>query len=422
MSSEMSSQTHRTRATVRHLFAGSNSSVGFYSYYDFLIAPDATRILFVKGGPGVGKSTFMRQIGEHFAAQGWPVEYCHCSSDPRSLDGVIFPHAGIALIDGTAPHMQDPRFPGAVDEIIHLGDFWDEAALMRAKKEIVSLTRQASRLFAQAYRYLGAARLVLADRETLASAAMDFALVNRWRQQIIHLWQLESKDATPPLTANQSADSSTHASPSQSVQAGFDHHVPLSGGGTPQSRVRKLFATAITPEGLKSFLPELFGDARQRVILQGEPGTGKSTLVAAVAQACTWAGFDVELFYDALEPTHPEHLWVPRLNVGLVTSNEYHPFSAKANDVVLDFNQGLDYTSLASCAEELEYDRVRFQELLQRGLQSLARAKHVHDDLEAYYVPNMRFSAVEELLDKTVTRIHHWAEAARKELRCPANI
>jgi len=41
----------------------------------------------------------------HMADLGYDVELFHCSSDPSSLDGVVMPGIGVALMDGTAPHM-----------------------------------------------------------------------------------------------------------------------------------------------------------------------------------------------------------------------------------------------------------------------------------------------------------------------------
>ena len=47
----------------RHMFPGGNTSKGFFSYYDFVLPQEkAKRILILKGGPGVGKSSFMRKL------------------------------------------------------------------------------------------------------------------------------------------------------------------------------------------------------------------------------------------------------------------------------------------------------------------------------------------------------------------------
>ena len=50
----------------------------------------------------MGKSSFMRKIAEEMFGRGYDAELMQCSSDNGSLDGVIFPEIGVALIDGTA--------------------------------------------------------------------------------------------------------------------------------------------------------------------------------------------------------------------------------------------------------------------------------------------------------------------------------
>jgi len=96
------------KGKVKKLFPGGNTSQGFYSYYQYIIPPDATRIFVIKGGPGTGKSSLMRSVGETMLEMGFDVEYHCCSSDNGSLDGVCIPAIRVALIDGTAPHDGSP--------------------------------------------------------------------------------------------------------------------------------------------------------------------------------------------------------------------------------------------------------------------------------------------------------------------------
>ena len=75
---------------ARYLFPGGNTALGFFSFYDHILPEEETRrMIILKGGPGVGKSTFMRRIGAALAERGHAVEYLICSSDPHSLDGVV---------------------------------------------------------------------------------------------------------------------------------------------------------------------------------------------------------------------------------------------------------------------------------------------------------------------------------------------
>lgn len=93
-----------SKGKIRHMFPGGNTSLGFFSYYDYILSQEeAARIIIIKGGPGVGKSTFMKKIANEMAEIGYDLEYMHCSSDNNSLDGVVIPEIKVALVDGTAP-------------------------------------------------------------------------------------------------------------------------------------------------------------------------------------------------------------------------------------------------------------------------------------------------------------------------------
>ena len=87
-------------------FLGANTPSGFYSLYHELSDPDKfKRVYVIKSGPGSGKSTLMRRVGRHARAAGYDVEEILCSGDPDSLDAVIVPALGAAVVDGTSPHV-----------------------------------------------------------------------------------------------------------------------------------------------------------------------------------------------------------------------------------------------------------------------------------------------------------------------------
>lgn len=86
-------------------FLGANSPEGYYSFYDQLIDLNTAReVYIIKGGPGSGKSSFMRRATALLTEAGFATEYICCSADPDSLDGVVFPEIGLAFVDGTQPH------------------------------------------------------------------------------------------------------------------------------------------------------------------------------------------------------------------------------------------------------------------------------------------------------------------------------
>ena len=138
-------------------FAAANSYKGFKSYFDRIFAPEQfDRIYIIKGGPGTGKSSIMKNIVSHMKEKDCNIEEIYCSSDPRSLDGIICKNGEkrIALIDGTSPHETDPKIPGVIDEIINLGENWDSRWLSAKREEILALNREKSNAYKAAYSYL----------------------------------------------------------------------------------------------------------------------------------------------------------------------------------------------------------------------------------------------------------------------------
>ena len=91
-----------------YFFLGANSEEGFFSLYDQLLGGRLDDLMILKGGPGCGKSTFMRRVGAAMERAGERVVYINCSGDPDSLDAAIFLDRNAAIVDGTSPHAAAP--------------------------------------------------------------------------------------------------------------------------------------------------------------------------------------------------------------------------------------------------------------------------------------------------------------------------
>ena len=63
----------------------------------------------------------MRRIHAALGGGDSPATLYFCSGDPDSLDAVALPERGLLVLDGTAPHVVDPKIPGARDSLINLG-------------------------------------------------------------------------------------------------------------------------------------------------------------------------------------------------------------------------------------------------------------------------------------------------------------
>ena len=149
-----------TESNFPRYFAASNSCKGFCNYYGDIFTDTRTdRLYIIKGGPGTGKSHFMKVVARHARGRGYRVTEYACSSDPASLDGILLTREGsptLGFLDGTAPHVREPSLPGVKEEIINLGEFWNSRLLAGQSETIRRLTAGKSAAYDRAYAYLSA--------------------------------------------------------------------------------------------------------------------------------------------------------------------------------------------------------------------------------------------------------------------------
>ena len=155
-----------------HFFLGANSGEGFYSLYDQLLNGRFDDLLILKGGPGCGKSTFMRRVGAAMEQVGERVVYINCSGDPDSLDGAIFLDRNAAIVDGTSPHVLEPTYTVASERYVDLTRFYDVDAAKARRAEIVALSDEYRAHYRSAYHILRAVDEV-AERTPHGAARAD---------------------------------------------------------------------------------------------------------------------------------------------------------------------------------------------------------------------------------------------------------
>jgi hypothetical protein len=350
---------------ARKMFPGGNTSQGFYSYYRYILAEDAKRIFIIKGGPGVGKSDFMKKIAREMTGLGFDTELHYCSSDNDSLDAVVIKDLKIALLDGTAPHVVDPKYPGAVDEIINFGEYWDVGALEKYRTSIIKYSKEVSGHFARAYKLLAAAKLVMDDIEEKYGACTDNGRANL----VVEEWAGEIFDGWP-------------------VSA-----VP--------GKERHLFASAYTPGGFVDYSDTLIGDVQRIYHVSGHPGTGKTYILNKLADSARDRGVKVEYFHTPLKPHKLNTIILQELDLA-VTCSEAGRLKASRS---LDLNSLLDSGRLKGSTENIENDLHIYKQLISESISSISDAKKTHDRLEEYYIDNMDFGAIDRMRDRILERI-----------------
>lgn len=265
----------------------------------------------------------------------------------------------------TAPHVVDPVNPGAVDEILNMGQCWKEEGFKQFRKNIIDINKEVGRTFRRAYRYIGAAKLVHDDWSNFNSEALNLSKLNKLKEE------LKDKILTTPVSTS-----------------GFDRH---------------LFATAFTPEGIVTFVDTLYPDYKDVYVLNGGPGTGKTDILDYISKEALKRGYYVEIYHDPLIPDRIEHIFIPELSTAILTSNEINQKQFNGYQIYMD--NVLNPYVLNKNREEIKHSSEAFYQLLNKGLEIISHAKQLHDQMETYYIPNMDFDKVNEVSDTVINKI-----------------
>ena len=358
-------------------FAAANSAGGFVSWFDSIFAPEKfDRVCLIKGGSGTGKSTLMKRIAAHAVEKSFTCEYFYCSSDPDSLDGIIVKSEncrGIAVVDATAPHTRDPKLPGAVEEIVNLGEFWDSDKLRSNRDEIADLVREKSALFAESYEYLFAAgelsKMLRSDAARFIKVSKMNAAADRLVAQRMHkIWQESGKK--------------------KSSREVF---------GVEDISIRGV--SAISTKGIAHF--DTYRECDFLCAVEDRMNTAAFMFDALIASAKR-AGLKIVRAPMPLEPDLTEAIRLPELGMSVVMSE-----GIESDDVkLLNMERFIDRGAISSDDKQRRRLLTKCEsELIDCALARLGEARRLHSQVESIYIAAMDFDKLNEFTENLLMEL-----------------
>lgn len=348
-------------------FLGANTPKGFYSLFSELHSPEDGWVLYIiKGGPGTGKSSFMKRLAQRAEKNGLYCERIYCSSDPDSLDAVIIPSLKISVADGTSPHTLEPKYPGVSEVIIDLGAYRNDTLLREKSAEIISKTKENSAQHRKCIDFLEAARGVDNDIRKIAVSCVNTAKLEKFSKH------LESKE------------------------------IPVS--SESDGKMQKRFLSALTPKGLTLFYDTVSSLCESIWVLEDDFGAVSQVLLKYLTSAALNNGHNCIVCPCVMRPdTKIEHLLIPSLGTAFFSSNRFHPWENNKCRTI-SCRRFYNEEKLKDHRARLLFDRKAKDELLNEAVSHLEKAKAIHDDLEKYYIEAMDFERMnrdtEELLNR----------------------
>ncbi|MGI6014392.1 MAG: hypothetical protein ACOX7K_08980 [Oscillospiraceae bacterium] len=341
-----------------HFFLGANSPTGFSSLYDQFIDPLSGEFLWIiKGGPGCGKSTFMKQVADTAIKNGYAVEKIHCSGDPDSLDGIRIPALHTAYVDGTAPHTLDATYPAAAMMYLDLGAFYDTEALRDYLPEIAEINRRYKALYHRAYALIAAASAcdVTGCPDLCTDAAIQTTL-HRAKRTAARI--LESPRAKP---------------------AAIQHR----------------FYSAFTCKGWVRMEETLSGLCSQIFGVENRFGLAP-VFLQTIADEVIARGLPAIFCHDPMHPDELEALLLPDSDTAFLALRSPDTFSGTIRRHIR-LDRLIAPQHLQALRPELRHAEKLQAQLLADAHQYLQNAKVLHDTLETIYNPYVDFDAVRKL-------------------------
>lgn len=341
-------------------YLGACSGEGFVSHYDSLLT-DVRNLYIIKGGSGCGKSTFMRAIAKAAVTCGYDVSYILCSSDPDSLDAVIVPALSLAYVDGTSPHVLEPKLCGGSMNYINFGEFYDSEAMRPNEEEIFLVQKE------NAAQYPHVTACLAAADELLECVRLETTgrMYDEEMSSIAECLNLSNLQAT---------------------------------GRTP--KISRRFLTAVTPKGLQ-FCTQTPSNMCERVYVLRDNYALAPRLLAQVQEKALSLGHHcIACYSPLLAKAQPSHLIIPTAQLAIVSESRDFLYNGACFCRI-----DLDSTLAPKKRKELEFCNKTVSELLYQAVRHMRKAKQLHDRIEQLCRPFVDFSAVDALTVKTIGKL-----------------
>lgn len=343
-------------------FLGGTSPTGFRSGFSELINSDDYYTIILKGGPGTGKSTLMKKIAEVF--DDCNVYLFYCSSDIKSLDAVVIEDKKLIVVDGTSPHTFDPVYPGAKQEIVNLGEYWDSKSLRDNIDGIVKATDENKLLHARVKAYIRAVSSINDDIVAIGENALFKEKLKAYASRLCR------------------------------------KAIPRNKGAEGSLRFCQL--SAFTTENYKTM--ELSGDYSV-YILNDDYFCGSDSFLRLAADFLVSNGHDAIVSECTMHhiPMY-EHIISESAKVAFLSSNFFNKCDYRPS-AHIHFRRFYDKEKLSAKKQRYLFDKKASLQLAHEASEILAEALEVHDELEKFYISSIDYEKLGKFTARLIKRI-----------------
>jgi hypothetical protein len=293
-------------------------------------------------------------------------ERVFCSSDPDSLDGVIFPSLRVSICDGTSPHTLDPIYPGASGEIVNLGECWNKDMLFENRKKIIELTDKNKECHRRSRRFIESAFSVFGDGVKICRDSLDEERLMRYATRLAN------------------------------------RHFKKPDGRIGLQKVRLL--DAITPKGY-IFLSDTAKSLCDTVIIfEDDFSVASELIIERIRSYALASGYSVIASPSLYNEKNYRHIIIKELSIGFFTADKLCSLNIEPTKTV-SLRRFYSSGSFASHKARLLFSKKAAKELLYEAVCALKLAKDIHDELEDCYIGAMDYDKISVITQSLIERI-----------------
>lgn len=347
-------------------FLGSNTNEGFYSCFDELYNPDDdVRVFVIKGSAGCGKSTLMCRVADYLSKRSFVCTRVRCASDPNSLDAIICESpegAKLVMVDGTPPHVVEPKYYGAVEEIINLGSALDATSLKAHAATLRRLSSAAARCYRKTTGYLNAAALIMRNSKRIQDEYIDYEKIYNY------VLGFAKRNFT---------------------------------GNSGEGEVHYRFHTAVTPEGAVTFSDGINNGYKQIISIDDKIGAVSGQILDCLLTVALDLGINTIVGISTFDTEELSELLFPDQGIAVVLDNKEIIPTRK-----IHAQRFLDTKGMKLHKQKLSFNKKMVDELRASAVKSLGEAKEIHDEIEKIYASCADFKSTEKIYKKLISHIN----------------
>lgn len=359
-------------------FMASHTPEGFFSVYDNIYSPNEHWHCYIlKGGPGTGKSTLMKKIAETSKNKNIPCEIAYCSSDPDSIDAVRFPTLKKCVVDGTPPHVMEPKFPGICENIVNLGTCWNEKKLEKYRDELINLYYKNSEYHKKASTYLNAYRYIESYNTNIIKTAINYNKLEKFCTRLLK--KLFNKKIISSKSSN------------------FNCMI-----------------NAITPKGYTTFAGESIIESIHDVFEINDNFCEEisNIILTKIQKYSLSKGYSVITSVSPLAPkSRIDAIILPEMNTALYTKNLYMNIkSATKNTNLQKINakRFIDLEIIRKNKNIFKFNQKICKEFLNESTKNLKLALKTHNEIEKIYINSMNYSKTRKIANNLISAIFNY--------------